>query len=297
MKNYDDLAAFAAVARTSSFTRAAAQMGVTQSALSQTVRNLERRLDTKLLNRTTRSVATTEAGERLYRAVELPFADIDAELAALHTARGKPAGTVRISATEHAVRSQVWPKLKAWLPRYPDIQVEISTNNRFVDIVAERFDIGVRLGGDVAKDMIAARIASDMRMTVVASPGYFARHPPPRKVQDLVEHDCIGLRLPTNGGLLPWEFKRGGRVVSARVKGRLVFNQSALLVEAAVAGEGLCWLPADMVEKHIAAGRLVAALERSAVTFPGYHAYYASRRASPALGLVIDALRYRPASR
>ena len=216
-------------------------------------------------------------------------------MAALHTARGKPAGNVRITATEHAVRSLVWPRLKAWLPRYPDVHVEINTDNRFVDIVAERFDIGVRLGGDVAKDMIAARIAPDMRMMVVASPAYFAGHPPPRKPTDLTGHDCIGLRLPTNGGLLPWEFKRGGRVVRVHTKGRLVFNQSALMVEAAVAGEGLCWMPADLVAKHVATGRLVAALEGSAITFPGYHAYYASRRASPAVGLVVDALRLKPA--
>jgi DNA-binding transcriptional LysR family regulator len=293
MAHYDDLAAFAAVARAGSFTKAAAQLNLTQSALSQTVRALERRLDVKLLNRTTRSVATTEAGERLFRAVDTRFADIDAELAAVREASGKPAGSVRITASEHAVRSLIWPRLKAWLPRYPDIRIEISSDNRFADIVAERFDIGVRLGGDVAKDMIAVRIAPDMRMTVVGSPGYFASHPHPRRPQDLPNHACIGLRLPTNGGLLPWEFKQGAWTVSARVDGRLVFNQSALMVEAALAGHGLAWVPADLVAAHVAAGRLVATLEASAITFPGYHAYYASRRSSPALDLVIDALRLR----
>ena len=202
MARFDDLAAFAAVVRTGSFTRAAAQMGVTQSALSQTVRALERRLDLKLLNRTTRSVSPTEAGERLYQTVGPRFADIEAELTVLGEMRGKPAGTVRITATEHAVRTLVWPRLQSWLQKYPDIKIEISSDNRFTDIVAERFDIGVRLGADVAKDMIAVRMAPDMRMVVVGSPTYFARHPPPRTPQDLTEHDCIGLRLPTHGGLV-----------------------------------------------------------------------------------------------
>jgi DNA-binding transcriptional LysR family regulator len=216
--------------RVGSFTRAAAQMGVTQSALSQTVRSLERRLDLKLLNRTTRSVSPAEAGERLYRTVGLRFADIEAELAVLGELRGKPAGTVRITATEHAVRTLLWPRLQPWLPKYPDVKVEISSDNRFIDIVAKRFDIGVRLGGDVAKDMIAVRIAPDMRLVVVGSPNYLERHAQPRSPQDLTEHDCIGLRLPSHGGLLPWEFKRRGKSVNARVTGRLVFNSSDMVV-------------------------------------------------------------------
>lgn len=287
------MAAFAAVARAGSFTKAAAQLSVTQSALSQTVKALEARLGAKLLNRTTRSVATTEAGERLFRAVDATFADIDAELAAVRGASGKPAGSVRITATEHAVRTLIWPKLKAWLPRYPDIKVEISSDNRFADIVSERFDIGVRLGGDVAKDMIAVRIAPDMRMAVVGSPAYFASHPHPQSPQDLADHDCIGLRLPTHGGMLPWEFKQGDRTASVRVGGRLTFNQSALMADAALAGHGLAWLPGDLVAKDIAAGKLVPTLEDQAIDFPGYHLYYASRRASPALALVVDALRLR----
>jgi len=292
MARFDDLAAFAAVVSESSFTRAAAQLGVSQSALSQTVRALERRLDLKLLNRTTRSVSPTEAGERLYRAAGPRFADIEAELAVLGELRGKPAGTVRITATEHAVRTLVWPRLRPWLPKYPDIKIEISSDNRFTDIVAERFDVGVRLGGDVAKDMIAVRMAPDMRMAVVGTPAYFASHPRPRKPQDLTEHDCIGLRLPTHGGLLNWEFKRRGRKVNARVTGRLVFNASDLIVAATLAGHGLAWIPDDIVADYVAKGRLTSVLDDWAASYPGYHLYYASRRASPAVALVVEALRH-----
>lgn len=291
MAVFDDLAAFAAVVRAGSFTRAAAQIGVTQSALSQTIRSLEKRLDLKLLNRTTRSVAPTEAGEQLYRTVEPRLAEIEAELAALGEMRGKPVGTIRITATEHAVRSIVWPRLLPWLPNYPEIKIEISSDNRFADIVAERFDIGIRLGGDVGQNMIALRIAPDMRMVVVGSPAYFARRPPPQTPQELSDHDCIGLRLPTYGGLLTWEFKHGDRVTTAHVKGRLVFNRSELMADAAVAGNGLAWLPDDMAREHLAAGRLVTTLDDWEITFPGYHLYYASRRSSPALAHVVDALR------
>lgn len=291
MMRFDDLAGFAAVVRAGSFTRAAAQLGVTQSALSQTVRALERRLDLKLLNRTTRSVSPTEAGERLYQTVGQRFEDIEAELAVLGEMRGRPAGTVRITATEHAMRSLIWPRLEPWLALYPDIKVEISGDNRFTDIVAERFDIGVRLGGDLAKDMIAVRIAPDLRMAVVGSPGYFSRHPRPLSPQDLTLHDCIGLRLASHGGLLKWEFRHHGKNVNAHVTGRLVFNASELILAAALSGYGLAWLPFDAVEEHLAAGRLVAVLDKWATTFDGYHAYYASRRASRALMLVVEALR------
>ena len=293
MNRFDDLAAFAAVVRARSFTRAAAQLGVSQSALSQTVRALERRLDLKLLNRTTRSVSPTEAGERLYQTVGPRLADIEAELAVLRELRGRPAGTVRITATEHAVRTLIWPRLRPWLSKYADIRIEISADNRFTDIVAERFDIGVRLGADVAKDMIAVRIASDMRLAVVGSPDYFARCPPPRAPQDLTEHDCICLRLPTHGGLLTWEFKRRGKSVNVHVNGRLVFNSTELILAAALAGHGLAWVPDDLVTEHIAAFRLRSTLDDWAPTFPGYHLYYASRRASPAVTLVVDALRQR----
>jgi DNA-binding transcriptional LysR family regulator len=291
MSRFDDLAGFAAVVRAGSFTRAAAQLGVTQSALSQTVRALERRLDLKLLNRTTRSVAPTEAGERLYQTVGPRFADIEAELAVLGEMRGRPTGTVRITATEHSMRTLIWPRLQPWLPLYPDIKVEISGDNRFVDIVAERFDIGVRLGGDVAKDMIAVRIAPDMRMAVVGSPDYFLCHSRPLAPQDLTLHDCIGMRLASHGGLLKWEFTRRRKNVNAHVTGRLIFNSSELIVAAALSGHGLAWVPLDTVQAHIAAGRLTPVLDDWAITFAGYHAYYASRRASPALTLVMEALR------
>jgi DNA-binding transcriptional LysR family regulator len=295
MARFDDLAAFAAVARAGSFTRAAAQLGVSQSALSQTVRELERRLDLKLLNRTTRSVSPTEAGERLYQAVGPRLADIEAELAVLGELRGRPAGSVRITATEHAARTLIWPRLEAWLPKYPDINIEISSDNRFTDIVAERFDIGVRLGGDIAKNMIAVRMAPDMRMAVVGSPGYLARQGRLTTPHDLTEHDCIRQRLPTHGGLMNWEFKRRGRSVNAHVTGRLVFNGSNLIVDAAVTGHGLAWVPEDIVAEYVAAGRLMKVLDDWAITYPGYHLYYASRRASPALALVVEALRYRDA--
>lgn len=291
MARFDDLAAFAAVVRASSFTRAAAQLGVTQSALSQTVRSLERRLDLKLLNRTTRSVSPTEAGERLYRTVGPRFEDIEAELAVLGEMRGKPAGTVRITATEHSMRAVIWPRLEPWLPLYPDIKVEICGDNRFTDIVAERYDIGVRLGGDVAKDMIAVRIAPDMRMAVLASPAYLKAHPAPLTPQDLTEHDCIGLRLASHGGLMKWEFSRRRKSLNAHVSGRLVFNSSQLILASVLGGHGLAWLPLDMVEEPLAQGRLVEVLGDWATSFAGYHAYYASRRASPALMLVVEALR------
>ncbi|WP_077033479.1 LysR family transcriptional regulator [Pelomonas sp. KK5] len=291
MARFDDLAAFAAVVRAGSFTRAAAQLGITQSALSQTIRALEQRLDLKLLNRTTRSVSPTEAGERLFQAVGPRFEDIEAELAVLGELRGKPAGTVRISASEQAMRLLVWPRLQRCLVDYPDIRLELSSNNSFIDIVAERFDIGIRIGSDVAKDMIAVPIAPDMQMAVVASPAYFTRRPPPQQPQALTQHDCIGLRLASHGGLMKWEFMRRRKSVNAHIEGRLVFNSSELVLAAALAGHGLAWLPLESVRPHLAAGRLVSALDDWAASFAGYHAYYPSRRASPAVKLVVEALR------
>ncbi len=293
MARFDELAAFATVVRERSFTRAAAQMGVSQSALSQTVRALETRLELKLLNRTTRSVSPTEAGERLYQTVAPRFADIEAELAVLGDLRGKPAGTVRISATESAVQTLVWPRLKPWLPLHPDIKVEISSDNRFIDIVAERFDIGVRLGNDVAKDMIAVRMSPELRMAVVASPDYLARHNAPQTPEDLTGHACIALRLPTHGGLLAWEFKRRGKTLNVHPNGQLVFNTTALAVQAAIAGQGLARASATFVEEYLASGDLVTVLDGWAMVYPGHHLYYASRSASPALMLVVQALRER----
>ena len=254
--NVNDLLAFLAVARERSFTRAAAKLGVSQSALSHTIRGLEARLGLRLLTRTTRSVSPTEAGERLLRTVGPRFEEIEAELAALSELRDKPAGTIRITAGEHAAEAILWPALAKLLPDYPDIKVEIVIDYGLTDIVAERYDAGVRLGEQVAKDMIAVRIGPDMRMAVVGAPSYFARRPRPKTPQDLTAHDCINLRLPTYGGLYAWEFEKGGRELKVRVEGQLVFNNIALRLNAALAGFGLAYLPEDQVQAHLADGRL-----------------------------------------
>jgi DNA-binding transcriptional LysR family regulator len=291
MPRYDDLATFVAVVRAKSFTRAAAQLGVSQSALSQSVKALERRLDLKLLNRTTRSVAATEAGQRLFETAESRFAEIDQELAILSELRSKPAGTVRINASEHAMRSVIWPRLDPWRFSYPDIVLEMIIDNRFIDIVAERYDIGVRLGEDVAKDMIAVRISPDIRMAVVGSPDYFARYGRPEAPKDLTSHNCICLRLPTYGGVMPWEFHRRRRKMSVHVHGNLIFSGTPLVVSAAEAGHGLAWVLEEMAREQMTDGRLETVMTDWAVTYPGYHLYYPSRRTSPAMRLVIDALR------
>lgn len=292
-ENVKDLLAFLAVARERSFTRAAAQLGVSQSALSHTIRGLEERLGLRLLTRTTRSVAPTEAGQRLLSSVGPRFEEIEAELAALSELRDKPSGTIRITAGEHAADALLWPALERLLPAYPDINVEIIVDYGLTDIVAERYDAGVRLGEQVAKDMIAVRIGPDMRMAVVGSPDYFARRGQPRTPQDLTAHDCINLRLPTYGGLYAWEFEKDGREVKVRVEGRLVFNNIALRMNAALAGLGLAYLPDDQALAQIAAGRLVRVLGDWCPPFPGYHLYYPSRRqASSAFAVLLDALRY-----
>ncbi len=297
-ENVNDLLAFLAVARERSFTRAAAKLGVSQSALSHTIRGLEARLGLRLLARTTRSVASTEAGERLLRSVGPRFDEIDAELAALSELREKPAGAIRITAAEHPAEAILWPVLAKLLPDTPDIKVEIVIDYGLTDIVAERFDAGVRLGEQVAKDMIAVRIGPDMRMAVVGAPSYFAARKPPRTPQDLTAHDCINIRLPTYGGLYAWEFEKGGRELKVRVEGQLVFNNIALRVNAALAGFGLAYLPEDRVQTHLAEGRLIRVLEDWCPPFSGYHLYYPSRRQhSPAFALLIDALRYRAAPR
>lgn len=292
-ETFSDLLAFLAVAREGSFTRAAAQLGVSQSALSHTIRALETRLGLRLLTRTTRSVSPTEAGERLLHTVGPRFEEIEAELSALSELRDKPAGTVRITTAEHAVNSVLWPKLAKVLPDYPDIKVEISVDYGLTDIVAQRYDAGVRLGDQVEKDMIAMRIAPDMRMAVVGAPVYFARRTRPQKPQDLAAHDCINLRLPTHGGLMAWEFARKGHELKARVEGQWVFNTSSAILRAALAGFGLAYLPDDMVHRHVSEGHLERVLENWCPTFPGYHLYYPSRRQSArALAVVIEALRY-----
>ncbi|GLQ78005.1 LysR family transcriptional regulator [Mesorhizobium huakuii] len=292
--NLNELTAFLAVAREKSFTRAAAQLGVSQSALSHTVRALEERLGVRLLTRTTRSVAPTEAGERLVRSVGPRLDEIEAELAALSALREKPAGTIRITAGEHAAEAVLWPAIARLLPDYPDIRVEIIVDYGLTDIVAERYDAGVRLGEQVAHDMIAVRIGPDMRMAVVGSPAYFARQPKPRTPQDLTNHNCINLRLPTYGGLYAWEFEKAGRELKVRVEGQLIFNTAGLRMNAVLDGLGLAYLPEDQLRAHLADGRLVRVLADWCPPFPGYHLYYPSRRqATPAFSLLVDALRYR----
>ncbi len=290
----NDLVAFLAVARERSFSRAADQLGVSQSALSQALHALEARLGLRLLNRTTRSVAPTEAGERLLRTIGPHLDEIGAELAALSELREKPAGTIRITAHDHAVRTVLWPALERLLPDYPDIKVEIAVESGLTDIVAERFDAGIRTGEMVAQDMVAVRIGPDMRSAVVGAPCYVARRGRPNTPQDLTSHTCINLRLPTRGGLYAWEFDKGGRALRVRVEGQLTFNETALMVDAALAGFGLAYLPEGSVQTQLADGRLIRVLADWCPPYPGYHLYYPSRRQpTPAFALLIDALRYR----
>ena len=297
-ENLNDILAFLAVARDRSFTRAAAKIGVSQSAMSHTIRGLEARLGLRLLARTTRSVAPTEAGERLLGALGQRFDEIEAELAGLSELRDKPAGTIRITSGEHAAEAILWPALAKLLPRYPDIKVELNIDYGLTDIVAERYDAGVRLGEQVAKDMIAVRIGPDFRMAVVGAPSYFARRPKPKHPQDLTAHDCINIRLPTYGSIYAWEFEKRGRALKVRVEGQLVFNNIALRVNAALAGLGLAYLSEDQVQEHVAEGRLVRVLGDWCPPFSGYHLYYPSRRqAAPAFALLVEALRYRSSSR
>ncbi|QGY01901.1 LysR family transcriptional regulator [Methylobacterium mesophilicum SR1.6/6] len=293
-ESLNDLSAFVAVARERSFTRAAAQLGVSQPALSQTVRGLEARLGVRLLARTTRSVSPTEAGERLLRAVGPRFEEIEAGLASLAEMRGKPAGNLRITADEHAAPTLLWPALRRVLPDHPDIKVEVVVSSVLTDIVAERFDAGVRWGGIVAKDMTAVRIGPDMRMAAVAAPSYFAGRARPRRPEDLTAHACINLRLPTHGGLYAWEFEKDGRELKVWVGGQLVFNTEALLLRAALDGFGIAYLFEDGVRTHLEAGTLVRVLEDWCDPFPGYHLYFPSRREpEPALAVLVEALRYR----
>jgi DNA-binding transcriptional LysR family regulator len=285
--NLNDLLSFLAVGRERSFTRVAAKLGVSQSALSHTIRELEERLGIRLLTRTTRSVAPTEAGERLLRNVGPRLEEIDAELAAVSEFREKPAGTIRITAGEHAADRILWPALARLLPNYPDIKVEIVIDYGLTDIVAERYDAGVRLGEQVAKDMIAVRIGPDFRMAVVGAPSYFAKRSKPKNPHDLTTHTCINLRLPTYGGLYAWEFEKRGRELKVRVEGQLIFNNITLRLNA-----GLAYFPEDLVETHIAKGRLVRVLADWCPPFSGYHLYYPSRRQpASAFALLVDTLR------
>ncbi len=296
-RDVSDLQAFLAVARERSFTRAAAQLGVSQSALSHTIRGLEQRLGLRLLARTTRNVATTAAGERLLGTIGPRFDEIAAELDALTALREKPAGLIRINAAEHSMRTALWPRLDRFLSDYPDIKVEVNLENALTDIVAQRYDAGVRLGEQVARDMVAVRIGPDWRMAVVGAPSYFATRKAPRTPHDLTGHNCINLRLLTYGGLYAWEFERNGQKLNVRVDGQLTLNSSTPILAAALQGHGLACIPEDTVAAHIASGALVHVLKGWCPLFVGYHLYYPSRRqSSPAFSLLVEALRYRGAA-
>lgn len=293
-QNVNDLLAFRAVARARSFTRAAAQLGVSTSALSHTVRGLEERLGVRLLTRTTRSVAPTEAGERLIGVIGPRFDEIEAGLAALSDLRDKPAGTIRITCADHPAQTILWPALERFLPEYPDIHVEVSVDDTLLDIVEERFDAGVRLGEQVAKDMISMPISPEVRMAVVGAPSYFKAHARPKTPHDLAAHKCINVRLRAHGGLYPWEFERGGRELKVRVEGQVAFNDARLLIKAARAGLGLAYVFRDLVEAELSGGELVEVLADWTPPSTGYHLYYPSRRQqSPAFALLVEALRYR----
>jgi DNA-binding transcriptional LysR family regulator len=292
-ENINDILVFLAVARERSFTRAAAKLGMTQSALSHIIRSLEARLGVRLLTRTTRSVSPTEAGERLLQNVAPRLEEIEAEIAAVSELGDKPAGTIRITATDHVIDNVLWPRLAAVLPQYPDIQLEIHSDYRMIDIAAERYDIGVRWGDQVEKDMIAVRLTPDMRMMIVGAPGYFAHRPVPTSAQDLLKHNCIGLRLASKGGVYAWELRHEGRDLEMRPRGQFIFNGAYQIVNAALSGCGLAFVTDDLAGHHVREGRLVSVMEDWCPRFPGLHAYYPSRRhSSRALAIVIDAIRH-----
>lgn len=293
-RNFNDLLAFVTVAREGSFTRAAAAMGVSQSALSQTIKSLEERLQIRLLTRTTRSISPTPEGERLLSAIGSRFDEIEAELDALATLRAEPAGSVRITCGEHVLSNLLLPRLMPLMRRYPDVNLEFEVYYGLRDIVKDRFDAGVRLGESIDRDMIALPIGPPLRMSAAASPAYFEKHPIPRSPEDLSAHRCINIRLPTNGGLYVWEFEQGDRRINVRVEGQAIFNTSPHIVMAALDGVGIAFLPEEEFEPHTEQGRLVRVLEDWCPPFPGYHLYYPSRKQhSPAFSLVIEALRFR----
>jgi DNA-binding transcriptional LysR family regulator len=289
-----DLNAFLAVARERSFTRAAAQLGVSPSALSQTMRGLEERLGMRMLTRTTRSVAPTEVGERLIATVGPHLEGIETGLAALSELRDKPAGTIRITSVDHAAETILWPALSNFLSDYPDVHVELIVDNTLRDIVSERFDAGIRMGERVARDMIAVRIGPDIRMAAVATAAYFASRGKPKTPQDLAAHNCINLRMPTLGGVYAWEFEKKSREIAVRVEGQLTVNDIAVIKQAALNGMGIAFMPEDIAQPHIDAGQLVRVLADWTPPFSGYHLYYPSRRQqSPAFTALVDALRHR----
>ncbi|PSH61741.1 LysR family transcriptional regulator [Phyllobacterium brassicacearum] len=293
-ENVSDLMAFIAVAQEGSFTRAAVRLGVSQPALSKTIRTLEERLGLRLLSRTTRSVAPTEAGERLLRSIEPHFAGIEGSLSALTELRDKPSGIVRITATQHAADTVMWPRLSKVMLNYPDITVELVSDEGLANIVSERFDAGVRVGEYVEKDMIAVRIGPAMRQAIVASPGYFKERPAPQHPEELTGHRCINLRRVTRGGYFPWEFEKRGREINVRVEGQLAVSSLELARRAALDGLGVAYLPDDMVQDDLTKKRLVRVLEDWCEPFPGYHLYYpSSRQHAPAFAVVLEALRFR----
>jgi len=292
--NLNDLVAFLAVARERSFTRAAAKLGISQSSLSHIIRALETRLGLRLLTRTTRSVSPTEAGERLLRTVGPRLDEVETELGSLSELRDRPGGTIRLTSTDYATDTILWPRLIPLLRKFPEIKIEIITDYGLTDIVTERYDAGVRPGEQVAKDMIAVRIGPDIRMAVVGDPGYFKKREEPKRPPDLVQHRCINLRLPTYGGLYAWEFEKGSRELRVRVDGQLTFNGIGQMINAALAGFGLAYVPEDLVQHHLARGRLKRVLADWCQPYTGYHLYYPSRRQpSAAFALVVDALRHR----
>jgi len=292
--NLNDLAAFLMVARERSFTRAAAKLGISQSSLSHIIRALETRLGLRLLTRTTRSVSPTEAGERLLRTVGPRLDEVETELGSLSELRDRPSGTIRLTSTDYATDTILWPRLIPLLRKHSEIKVEIITDYGLTDIVTERYDAGVRPGEQVAKDMIAVRIGPDIRMAVVGDPAYFKKREEPKRPPDLVQHRCINLRLPTYGGLYAWEFEKGSRELRVRVDGQLTFNGIGQMINAALSGFGLAYVPEDLVQHHLAKGRLKRVLEDWCQPYTGYHLYYPSRRQpSAAFALVVDALRHR----
>ena len=293
-RDLTDMLWFLAVAEERSFTKAAARLGTSQSAVSNTIKQMEARLGLRLLTRTTRSVAPTEAGERLYESLAPRITEIERDVANLMALRDTPSGTVRLTVSDHALATTVWPKLRPILRDYPDIRVELYSDNGMRNIVEERFDAGVRLGESVDKDMIAVRIGPDWRMVAVASPAYLARKPSPEIPQDLVGHDCINMRQTTSGGLYAWEFEKDGRELRVRVEGQLTFNTSMAMIDAALSGYGIAYVPEDLAREHIDAGRLTLLLDAWSAPFTGYHLYYPSRRQmSPALTVIVGALRHR----
>lgn len=292
-ENFNELQIFLVVARERSFTKAAGKLGVSQSALSHAMKALEQRLNLRLLTRTTRSVAPTQAGERIIACLEPRLADLEQELEALIQLNGTASGNIRLSAGEHSARNLVWPKLKPFLREYPEINVELVVDNGFVNIVDGRFDAGIRLGESVDKDMVAVKIGPDMRMAVVGSPEYIAAYGLPQTPHDLQNHRCINMRLPTAGGLYHWEFEREGKPLRVRVEGQLTFNGLSERIDAVLSGFGIACVPEDTIQDFVKSGEMIQMLEEWCPSFPGYYLYYPSRKQHPpAFALMIDALRY-----